>query len=211
MPAFRRDSGWIVEYQLPLGSLDTSSDGIDTIVPAQTGDTMLFNFAINDNDIKGAAGQDTHAMLWVVDDDLRTSFGGGENIWVVPLKLSFAADPLDCNGDGSVDIDDVNCACAAGDFEQANEILVEIGSLAGDADGNGTVEFQDFVILANNFGQVGQYTDGDFDWDGMVDFPDFVILANNFAKSGGGTGAAVPEPSILSLLLMSAVPLGAAR
>jgi hypothetical protein len=106
-----------------------------------------------------------------------------------------------------VDVFDVDCACEAGDIDLGNTILGLIGSISGDADGNGLVEFSDFVILANNFGQAGQYTDGDFDWSGMVDFPDFVILANNFGKSGAAPAAAVPEPSAAILLIAAGLVL----
>ena len=57
-------------------------------------------------------------------------------------------------------------------------------TLPGDIDGDGTVQFPDFVILANNFGKtVPANTLGDLDGDGIVQFPDFVILANNFGKT----------------------------
>jgi hypothetical protein len=72
------------------------------------------------------------------------------------------------------------------------------------------VQFPDFVTLANNFGNPGQYTDGDFDKDGTVQFPDFVILANNFGQISGGA-AAVPEPSSLALGLAAAALLMAHR
>ncbi|NLF31884.1 MAG: hypothetical protein GX591_13475, partial [Planctomycetes bacterium] len=53
-------------------------------------------------------------------------------------------------------------------------------SLPGDADGNGHVDLDDFVILKNNFGGPGTWADGDFDGNGTVDLDDFVILKNNF-------------------------------
>jgi hypothetical protein len=56
-----------------------------------------------------------------------------------------------------------------------------LNRLAGDVDGSGTVEFADFVILANNFGREdAAVSDGDLDGDGDVDFSDFVLLADNF-------------------------------
>ena len=57
-------------------------------------------------------------------------------------------------------------------------------ALFGDANRNGEVNFDDFVILANNFGKAtdAAFADGDFDESGIVDFSDFVILANNFGQ-----------------------------
>ena len=55
--------------------------------------------------------------------------------------------------------------------------------LQGDADGNGKVDFLDFLALANNFGkQDAAQADGDFDGNGEVNFLDFLTLANNFGR-----------------------------
>lgn len=65
--------------------------------------------------------------------------------------------------------------------------------IAGDIDGNGTVEFADFLILSGSFGQVVEPgTLGDIDNDGTVAFADFLILSGNF---GEAAAVAVPEPS----------------
>jgi hypothetical protein len=105
------------------------------------------------------------------------------------------AQPADCNGDGVVDIQDANCT----PVDQLDDFLASIGSLRGDADGDGEVGFSDFVILSNNYNAPGEYTDADFDKDGTVAFGDFVLLSNNYGQSAAGA-AAVPEPAGLSLL-----------
>ena len=66
----------------------------------------------------------------------------------------------------------------------------------GDVDGDGTVDFADFLILSTNFARRDRsftYKDGDFNYDNRVDFADFVVLSANF---GAGTAHAVsvPEP-----------------
>ncbi len=55
----------------------------------------------------------------------------------------------------------------------------------GDADGDGDVDLDDFVILKNNFGTAAGATcaEGDFDGDGDVDLDDFVLLKNNFGAT----------------------------
>lgn len=53
--------------------------------------------------------------------------------------------------------------------------------LVGDSDDDGDVDFQDFLILSNTFGQtVEPGTGADFDADGDIDFQDFLGLSNNF-------------------------------
>lgn len=55
--------------------------------------------------------------------------------------------------------------------------------LPGDADGNGSVNFLDFLLLNESFGKEGStWQDGDFDGDGIVAFGDFLILAAHFGQ-----------------------------
>jgi len=57
-------------------------------------------------------------------------------------------------------------------------------NLPGDADSNGTVDLDDFVLLKSNFGTGGLATDeGDFDLDDDVDLDDFVTLKCYFGVS----------------------------
>jgi hypothetical protein len=128
---------------------------------------------------------------------------GGHRIRYIGDSVSF-----DCNGDGVVDVLDANCATV----ETLDATLAAANLIKGDANGNGEVQFEDFVTLSNTFGNPGQYTEGDFDKDGTVQFPDFVILANNFGLvSGGAAAAAVPEPSGVALLAIAGLLLGWAR
>ena len=56
----------------------------------------------------------------------------------------------------------------------------------GDINGDCTVDFADFLILADKFGTiVPPGTMGDIDGNGTVDFTDFLILASNFGQTGG--------------------------
>ncbi len=77
--------------------------------------------------------------------------------------------------------------------------------LAGDVNGDGTVNLADFTLLKDAFGtnsgDTGFIAGADFDGNGNIGLPDFTTLKDNF-----GASAAVPEPAtwILSLLGMSA-------
>ena len=91
----------------------------------------------------------------------------------------------DMNQDGNVDNLDVTL------------FLGTIGSLPGDADTNGQVEFSDFLTLSENFGSTpATWSEGDFDCNGEVGFTDFLLLAENFGLSGASSStSAVPEPT----------------
>jgi hypothetical protein len=82
----------------------------------------------------------------------------------------------------------------------------------GDANVDGSVTLQDFNRLAANFGQSNRtWSQGDFNYDGVVSLQDFNRLAAQFGLSAAGPAvtpddwaalaAAVPEPSVLGLLL----------
>ena len=84
---------------------------------------------------------------------------------------------------------------AVSDFTSA--LAVHVTGTAGgpvektpDFDGNGTVDFSDFLIFAGGFGkaqgEAGFDARLDFDENGKVDFPDFLQFAQRFGKRVGG-------------------------
>jgi hypothetical protein len=56
--------------------------------------------------------------------------------------------------------------------------------LLGDCDGDGDVDYDDFIILAGSYGtstgQPGYDERADFDGDGDVDYDDFIVLAGKY-------------------------------
>lgn len=81
--------------------------------------------------------------------------------------------------------------------------------LPGDADLNGVVNFDDFVVLTNNYNVTDtDWRHGNFDLDGITNFIDFTILANHFGESMQPEQS-VPEPG--ALILLSAAILVARR
>ena len=82
-------------------------------------------------------------------------------------------------------------------------------TLFGDADLNGSVNFNDFLILQNNFGQAGVFSQGDFDGNGAVNFNDFLALQNNFGQSVTGAPVAFTSTQVAAVTafgLANAVP-----
>gem|GEM_PF-701690 len=102
---------------------------------------------------------------------------------------------LDFNGDGTVDVGDL-------DFF-VNELAM---TYAGDTNLDGSTNFSDFLTLSSNFGMEGGWGNGNFGTDPLVDFEDFLTLSANFGRTvPGAEVAAVPEPRCdLALLAFAA-------
>lgn len=81
--------------------------------------------------------------------------------------------------------------------------------LPGDANLDGIVGFQDFLICSSNFGQRGRWHDGDFNFDQQVDFNDFLELSTNFGFSAASVS--VPEPTAFGLLSFVCTIVGFVR
>jgi hypothetical protein len=79
----------------------------------------------------------------------------------------------------------------------AIDVTFDFFSLAGDANHDRTVDFNDLVALAQNYNTSGKtFAQGDFNYDGSVDFNDLVILAQRYNTTlamPGGAAAAVSD------------------
>ena len=130
--------------------------------------------------------------------------------WTVTSGFKFLhVDHLDCNGDGVWDVLDLPCVTSV---EERDILLAVLNTLPGDLDGNGMVDFGDFLGLSSSFGTAEvRYDLGNIDLINGVDFNDFLILSSNFGLVLGPTAAAVPEPSSLALLALGALLLGLVR
>jgi hypothetical protein len=79
---------------------------------------------------------------------------------------------------------------------------------AGDFDGDGDVDGDDFLVWQSSVGMSAgaMASDGDADGDGDVDGDDFLIWQSNFGSASGSSAtSAVPEPSGLATILISLV------
>lgn len=67
----------------------------------------------------------------------------------------------------------------------ASSYTVSFSVLAGDANGDGRVDFSDLVVVAQHYNAVDgmTYASGDFDYDGNVDFADLVVMAQKYNTS----------------------------
>ncbi|MBN1589188.1 MAG: PEP-CTERM sorting domain-containing protein [Pirellulales bacterium] len=88
-------------------------------------------------------------------------------------------------------------------------------TIPGDTDGNNIVNEADAAVLANNWGAnvgTGGFTMGDFNGDTIVDAADAAILAANWGThTPPSESAAVPEPSLIVLLMAGLASLAIGR
>ncbi len=81
-----------------------------------------------------------------------------------------------------------------------------------DLNGNGTVEFQDFLILRDNFNLEGtDRSTGDLNGDQFTGLRDFALFRAAFAAGSNVAAASVPEPNSLLFVFIGAIGLAAVR
>lgn len=231
---------YIVEIEIPLESLNRTQDPAEDPVAAKTGDVILFNAAIDDNDEgENLGGQNGHHLLWHFDG-AAPPFAGGEVVWPVPLQLSpatAAGVPGDVNGSGALDagdIDSVANALRAGSTDSKYDLnkdgsvtaldhtyLIEslFKSYVGDSNLDKEFNSADFITVF----QVGEYEDtaadnstwAEGDWNGDADFDssDFVAAfqAGGYEAGPRPAVSAVPEPSSVALLSLAGLAITSLR
>jgi hypothetical protein len=114
---------------------------------------------------------------------------------------------------GSVAVPDNNPILNAFTLERIADLVLCDPNTQGDLDGDGQVQFSDFIILSANFGtSVTSHTEGDINCDGTVGFDDFLVLSANFGTTIGQAAAqSVPEPSSFALMGLTALCMGCFR
>jgi hypothetical protein len=73
---------------------------------------------------------------------------------------------------------------------------------AGDYTGNGVVDLADHNYWRATFGSINSLA-ADGNNNGVVDAGDYIVWRRNYAGPGAGSGASVPEPSAILLVLVS--------
>jgi hypothetical protein len=120
---------------------------------------------------------------------------------VVGLPLAATAGPTpggpDSDGDTVEDAFD-NCTATVnpgqedGDHDGCGDACDP--ALLSDANGDGVVDFNDFIILSQEWGNsCPQPTNSDANGDCVVDFNDFIILSQEWGQSKGPSGITNPS------------------
>ncbi|TWT36594.1 PEP-CTERM motif protein [Posidoniimonas corsicana] len=92
------------------------------------------------------------------------------------------------------------------------QLVNTVGQLAGDVDGDGSVDFDDYDIIESNmFQRVGSRSEGDLNYDLTVDFEDFRIWKADVAAGVVGGDVTAPEPAAACLALLGGLGLLASR
>jgi hypothetical protein len=210
----------------------TLGDGIDPVtlqLPSYSGVTSVGSLVINAGStlditnnhmfIDYGSGSDPIATI---AGYIASGYNGGA--WNGPGIISSAAQTPTNGlkyGVGFADgVDGKVAGLSSGQIEVAYTLL-------GDANLDGTVNGEDFTILASNFNQsVTGWDQGDFNYDGTVNGEDFTLLAANFNQGVSGAASAgdiaaldafaaanglflptssVPEPASMGLVMLGAM------
>ena len=164
---------------------------------ANDGDLDLVgSISIEGDPVFSAVGSDEDGNV-VQITEVDFSLTGGEEIDITVTFEPIAAESY--SGTIVITSDDedepeITVELSGSGFD-AEEVLVlqddEGNTILGDFDGNADVNFDDFFIFADNFGQEDFDEATDLDGSGAVNFDDFFIFADNFGKSGTYVGVVV--------------------
>lgn len=134
-------------------------------------------------------GNHGHLSFTLLGDGVNPA-GGPDGVYVLPMLLT--APSLARSDWFFITLQKNNTAA---ERTQALALAQNMAdALPGDANFDGTVNINDFAILAANFNTTNRWWRfGDFDFNGTVNISDFALLAGNFNQSS--PRAAIPEPA----------------
>lgn len=185
-----------------------------TAIPQLTGMFLFGDFARNDGPVFAV---DVDELDQLEDFSDLSALDGGK---LAPFEeVRFTVNGVekdlldvirDASGNGSLNRTDIRLNIGAdGEFYILNKrdgILRRLEATAGIADGDanrdGTVDGQDFLMWQQNVGQSGDWSDGDFDGNKVVDSADLAIWQAGYDADLLST-ISVPEPSSLALAAFS--------
>lgn len=170
-PFFVKDQGWTAARELQTGDVLVCKVG-ETIVheTMATGKKeAVYNLTVADDRTYFVGNED--AAVWVhnlynpahVNLDQPFQYFVRDNATSTILFMGRMANPLET------------------DSQAATKVLSAPQPRPGDANGDGAVDFADYLALIRNYGkeQDAVYADGDFNNDQVVNFADFIVLAHN--------------------------------
>ncbi|HUB26698.1 MAG TPA: family 16 glycosylhydrolase [Tepidisphaeraceae bacterium] len=177
-----------------LADADTPADQTSLSVNSLSLSDGTLDVGNNVLTVNYAAGSDPNAQI---RSYLTTGYNGGAWNGMGIISSTVAAE------DASQSKLDYAVGYADGADELANVPSGEIEikpALAGDMKLQGTVNFGDFQILAQYFGQSGGWDEGNFNYGSAITFGDFQLLAQDFGQTAslnGGNAQGIAAASAL--------------
>lgn len=148
------------------------------VIHITTSENTTFTFADTDITITNL-DTNTPVTGWAFEDAF--------NYGITIAKVSFASRLPDGHYRLSVP---ANAITDLRGLSLAAPIVVEFNVLRGDATNDGVVNFDDLLVVAQNYGKSGRtWSQGDFNGDGIVNFDDLLVTAQHYA---------VPPPPIMN-------------
>jgi hypothetical protein len=184
---FQGPTGQAEEYRI---GVDGNNLGNFAQVPRLTSMVQSFNVPLSDFASLNDPPPDNY---W----DFPTMFAGATQL-LLQLQPSINAGQIGLDNDNVVTIDNVRFE---GPFATAPQV-------AGDYDGNGLVDANDYQMWRSEFGLSGQELSSDGNDNGTVDGADYVVWRDNYvALASSQAAATVPEPSTLVIGGLLLLPL----
>jgi hypothetical protein len=150
-----------------------------TVAPTYTIDSTS-TLDLADNDMAILYGSGTSPLL-TVQSELSQAYDN--KAWDKPgLTSSVAKGSSGVTALGLGEASTLGLSTFDGLTLGGNAVLVKY-TLTGDANLDGTVNFNDFSIVQNNYNQSSVWSGGDFNYDGITNFNDFSLLQNNYGQT----------------------------
>ena len=180
---FRVDTKTFIEPELETGLVLGETRKLTLSDLDFDGDLDLF---VVENGITPSVGIHVGlSVVWYENEDGLGSFGAREVIGVHALpdrSILGVATIADIDLDGYQDVLTTTLMFVQHDVRIRTSWYQN--RMIGDADGDGAVNFRDFLALAQNFGTTNAtWHEGDFDQDGVIAFEDFLLLAEHYGES----------------------------
>jgi hypothetical protein len=199
------DRDWSFVY-LPYeteGLIGGLYDGLDNLHVSSTGSFTMNRLGTGQYElvVPGETPQSGMLLLTVAHQATSTVTAPDDNILTYQASPSgsFLINSYDLP---AVNFQDTRFAWAFISFDEPISPFV----LAGDYNGDGSVDADDLSVWRGQFGKTGQAMTADGNRDGIVDAADYVLWRKSTGASGAGFGAnAVPEPSAIVLAMSSAL------
>ncbi len=202
IPVFFAGAQGLAQGTGGIGIFTPGDFGADGTVDVEDFNRLAANFGAAGTTYSGGdINQDgttdlADATVWseVADDAAKMAAVGA-----IQADVTAGGSMYDFDGSGSTDAADVTLISDLFGVSAGGECVPS----NGDIDGNGRVEFADFLVLSTNFGQEADAAGGDIDCNGSVEFADFLVLSANFGQDVAA--APVPEPNGILVLLIGMV------